>query len=701
MGRVGFAPGGDESQGNPLLGRHRYAEAEAAYREELPRLTGADAADVQFQIAVTLQRRYLNDRSIEEYLKVAQHDGADAPLRARALLAVGQNHQQRQRYDEALAAYTNTDRAQGALPETRALSRLFAAYTWNKMGERDKAIEMLESVTEIPLRNPTTHQQALLSAGKIRQEQRRYAEAGEWYRKALALGEKTHVGTFARNGEIECRTALTGEPTFFFAPYVSLVSSTEATLFWVSREGVPAGRVTLTDPEGRTIDALATLVPIADRDEQRQTVQLTGLAPYTLYRYTADSTAPDGSVRTAAGYFHTARDQPGPTRFVTIGDTQTGWEHHAKIAPLVAAEKPDFVLHVGDCVDDGPSWDQWKVQMFDPGRPYLSQAPVWVARGNHDGGPYFPIIFGREQHPWISFTFGDLHVMILESTFSMGVESGSRQLAWLDEQFQSSTSQWSLIALHHCLFHTATGDTLVGQTNFRPLIEKYAPDLVLNGHYHKYSRQLPTGLPGKKPLINIVTGGAGGGNGTPSTRSPIVEHSYESFHYCLFEIDGNRLSLTAKDIEGQVIDRMTLVKQNGLFQDEVQARSVDPATFAAMRLIYDELKFPNYARVDWTGQLVTAEGKSRVRLDRNVLEFSRLPADTMLVVEAPPESKWTVPSQTLNLSRGELEFAATPPAETRVPLRIIANVRLGDRLFVPREFTVTLRPAAPAAGPAK
>jgi tetratricopeptide (TPR) repeat protein/predicted phosphodiesterase len=685
-----LAAGAQElSPGEKFMGQHRYKEAIAAFREELKSLKGEAAARLQFRIGTALKYLYASDESIAEFEKVLEHKDAPEALRAEAWLRIGQNHQYKTRFDQALDAYRRADEAPGAPPSVRAEARLSAGWTYGKRNETEKSIAALLSVTEVelPRGHRGLHQTALTTAGKLRQKERRYEEAIEYYQRALAVARTGTLADFAENGLIECQTSLTAAPEFYIAPYVSLVSAKEATVFWVSRKGVPAGHLALT-ADGETRKVEATLKPLADLDDQRQTVRLTGLKPYTLYRYEAHS-----GERTATGYFHTARDKPGPIRFVVMGDTQTGWRHHQQLAPLIAGENPDFVLHLGDCVDAGEQWEQWKLQMFDAGAPYLQKAPLWVARGNHDGGPYFPILFGRENNPWIGFQFGDLRVLVLESTYSMGVTSGVKQLAWLEEEFRANSGQWTIVTMHHSLFHTATGDTLVGQSNFRPLIEKCSPDFVFNGHYHKYSRQLPIGLPGQKPLINIVSGGAGGGNTTPSTPSPIVEKVYESFHYCVFQLEGDRMAMEAKDIHGQVFDRMTWRKNDGRFQDEVMAKTIAPEIATAIRTIYNDLKFPSYARTDLTGARSLSDGVSLVTLDRNVLDFGKLPPDTMLVIEAAPDTAWKVPRQELNLSRGQLTFEATPPTVTVVgtPLRVMVNVKLGDRLFEPHLFTVTLR----------
>src|SRR5690606_28589939 len=138
----------------------------------------------------------------------------------------GQNLQQLKQYDQAMSYYEKADTAPGADPTTRAHARLFAGFTTNRAGDPERAIKFLASVTEVEDANKAIQQQALRTAGKIRQDQQRYAEAREWYLKALELGAEGTIAAFVKNGVIECDTALSAQPEFFIAPYVSLVSAT-------------------------------------------------------------------------------------------------------------------------------------------------------------------------------------------------------------------------------------------------------------------------------------------------------------------------------------------------------------------------------------------------------------------------------------------------------------------------------------------
>jgi len=678
----------DIAMAKKLMTAFRYKDAAALLETLQPKLSGDDAIEMQVQLGMAYRFQYQHDKAIPAFEKLLEMPGITDNHRSTAYKTMGLSYQLSNRLDQAIENYKKAAALKDASPDSIAEAHLRRGYALGRRGDHDEAVEAFLQCSTTPGNSTHSKQIGYVTAGMTRQKQLQYEEAAKHYRSALAISTRGSAAHRASNYLLECEAAMNADPHFYIAPYVSLVSTSEASIFWISREGSPTGKVTVTDGEN-TINADATLATMLDRDVYRQTVHLKDLKPYTLYNYTVTC-----GEKTASGSFHTARDKPGPVRFAVIGDTQGGWKEHNTIGKLIAAENPDFVMHVGDCVEKGSRWDEWKIQMFDPGKPYLAKSPIWVARGNHDDGAYFPIIFGREKQPWQTFTFGDVQVFILDSNYFMGITTGKKQLTWLEEQFETTTCQWTIAGMHHSLFHTANGDRLIAQQNFRPLIEKASPDMMFNGHYHKYSRQLPIGKTGRKPLINVVTGGGGGGNGTPSTPSPIVAKVYESFHYCVISIEGNKLHHTAKDINGQVIDEYELIKTDGKFQPEVMQKAVDPDTFKAIRMVYSDLKYPHYNRVDLTG--VFEDGT--VTLDRHILKVELLPKDTKLVIDRTNDTAWWLEPQELNLSKGEFTFKADPPKgaslsdpTTAGPLKIKITAKLEGRLFEPRSFPVTLR----------
>jgi hypothetical protein len=75
------------------------------------------------------------------------------------------------------------------------------------------------------------------------------------------------------------------------------------------------------------------------------------------------------------------------------------------------------------------------------------------------------------------------------------------------------------------------------------------------------------------------------------------------YHFCLVEVDGDRLTLQAVDIHGKVIDRLTLSKKNGAFDKEYLASALPVDTFEKLaepprKLFYHGYEFTE--RIDST-----------------------------------------------------------------------------------------------------
>lgn len=131
---------------------------------------------------------------------------------------------------------------------------------------------------------------------------------------------------------------------------------------------------------------------------------------------------------------------------------------------LVAALEPDFVLHLGDVVQEypesagfGPALDQALAQMAACG-----VQPRWVA-GNHDVGdkpdptmPTHPVTaegldaYHRRFGPsWYSFDHCDLHLVVLNSQIlNTGLPAEEEQKIWLEADLAAHTELRTAVFLH-------------------------------------------------------------------------------------------------------------------------------------------------------------------------------------------------------------------------------------------------------------
>ena len=73
-----------------------------------------------------------------------------------------------------------------------------------------------------------------------------------------------------------------------------------------------------------------------------------------------------------------------------------------------------------------------------------------------------------------------------------GNERLAEQARWLDRVLADNPQTWTIAAIHQPVYSTGKWrDNTVYQRLLVPVFDKYAVDLVLQGHDHTYSRSLP------------------------------------------------------------------------------------------------------------------------------------------------------------------------------------------------------------------
>jgi 3',5'-cyclic AMP phosphodiesterase CpdA len=208
-----------------------------------------------------------------------------------------------------------------------------------------------------------------------------------------------------------------------------------------------------------------------------------------------------------------------------------------------------------------------------------------------------------------SFDFGSVHVVCLDANLYANPLDPAI-VEWLKADLKNTRADWKLVAFHHPGFNT--GKSHYNDQQMRllsPLFEQHSVDLVLTGHVHNYQRSMPLrfspktnasgdqyliteegrvdgtfridtlydGVTRTKPegIIYIVTGSggaalydaaltnapeqwkqAGDENWAPFTKKFISDiHSFT-----LIETEGGRLRLDQVDLNGNVLDSITITK---------------------------------------------------------------------------------------------------------------------------------------------
>ncbi len=209
----------------------------------------------------------------------------------------------------------------------------------------------------------------------------------------------------------------------------------------------------------------------------------------------APSPTPSPAVLIGAGDIAFCGDEPEHQ-----GDEKTA----ALVKTLLASEPGATVFTTGDTVyGDGtmaelkncfdPSWGQFKDRI----RP---------APGNHDyqvdqGGPYYTYFGAAAGEPGVgyySYDLGDWHIVALNSNCNdIACGDDSRQVAWLQQDLQTSNKRCTLMYWHHPRFSSGKAGGSSSVNSFWRTAYEMGVDVVVNGHDHDYERFAPMNAKGE------------------------------------------------------------------------------------------------------------------------------------------------------------------------------------------------------------
>jgi len=227
------------------------------------------------------------------------------------------------------------------------------------------------------------------------------------------------------------------------------------------------------------------------------------LKPNTIYVYRVG----DGQEHWSEWIqFKTAKAEYAPTQFVYFGDAQNDvLEHWSRVIRKAYQTAPEasFVIHAGDLINYAHRDYEW-AQWFKAGGFIHSQWTAIPVVGNHEFSavekseprqlsiqwkPQFTLpeeeLLDPSLHETVySVNYQDVQVIVLNSNDKL-----EEQTAYLENELKNSTAKWKIITCHHSVFSPAKGRNFqFARDNWKPLLDKYGVDLVLNGHDHTYAR---------------------------------------------------------------------------------------------------------------------------------------------------------------------------------------------------------------------
>lgn len=357
------------------------------------------------------------------------------------------------------------------------------------------------------------------------------------------------------------------EPTRVRLSWVGDPSTTMA-FNWVTDLDTRASRIQLGVGGHYGIDVAGASFTLLNGDAfgRVHEVHVCGLEPGRTYHYRVG-----GEGHWSADATFSTGPTPGSTeafRFVLAGDSRDNPDVWGQILAASDAYVPDFILFSGDAVANGAdlaSWGTW----LDKGVGYNERRPMMAVHGNHEflAQPFFalfalPTDAGPERtddEQWFSFDYGNGHFVFLNDTLA----PYDVQATWMDADLKATTQPWKFVVHHQPAYSSCTthGANLNLQTLWSPVEEENGVDFDLAGHNHNYERSVPlrggveTDAAGGTTYV--VSGGAGAplyGNNMANlyTTAAAVEHNW-----VLMEVADDHVTLTAYDLGGNVLDRMT------------------------------------------------------------------------------------------------------------------------------------------------
>jgi 3',5'-cyclic AMP phosphodiesterase CpdA len=303
------------------------------------------------------------------------------------------------------------------------------------------------------------------------------------------------------------------------------------------------------------------------------TVNFTGLRPDTLYAYRVG----DANVWSEWFQFRTASENRQPFSFIYLGDAQHDihslWSRAIRAAVL-EAPKARFIVHTGDMVDRRNSDSQW-AEWFEAGGWILATIPNIPVAGNHEyknrelGGPslskYWNPQFalpeiGREDLDETVYyvDFQGVRIVVLNSNLEI-----KDQAIWMKTLLANNPNRWTIMAFHHPIYSSVKGRNnkkLI--KHWKPVIEEYDVDLVIQGHDHVYARGRGFGSKvedGRGPIY--VTSVSGPDMYRLDGRNWMDRAAENTQFFQVISISGNVLSYRSITVTGEIYDAFEIIKE--------------------------------------------------------------------------------------------------------------------------------------------
>ncbi|MHA1376913.1 MAG: metallophosphoesterase [Candidatus Helarchaeota archaeon] len=348
---------------------------------------------------------------------------------------------------------------------------------------------------------------------------------------------------------------------FTKAPYLSWNGNTQTSMVVTWETPLPCTTVL---EYGRNTTYGTTLEDLTPT--MLHVVNLTGLEPGATYHYRVYAKDFFSPYFILDRTFTTAPNGTQAFSFAVYGDTRPdmfGITAHQTLVNDILMLNPDFVINVGDIVMTSNRLDQYdrffyEIQYLAGTRPYM------VSMGNHEawelGGnvvPYLYYFSFPNNDLWYSYNYSNAYFISL-IVLDEDQIIAPNQLNWLEFELQKANSSpnidWIFLSFHSPIIHSGGGVSRFLGLQLLPLFNKYNVDFVLEGHRHFYERlYVPN-------THHIIEGGGGAELEGSLAKTPFTITAELTHCFSHFIIQNRTLFYQCIDVNGRIIDWMTLTK---------------------------------------------------------------------------------------------------------------------------------------------
>ncbi len=300
-------------------------------------------------------------------------------------------------------------------------------------------------------------------------------------------------------------------------------------------------------------------------------VWVDGLAPGRTYTYRI--VGPD--LRSDIYRFHTVPTTTDEVSFIVYGDSRSQPEIHKQLVKQMIQCDVDFIIHTGDLVVRGDDYSLWSPQFFEPLKGLMERVPIYVAKGNHEGrnGNFEKLLIPPGEQNSLAFDCGPVHYFCADNVSD--AKDAARLAGTIIRDAEASKAPWKFISYHVPSVNFGGHWSDWQQGEVLPAYAKAGVDFVVAGHSHQYERFRPVAPPA--PTGSYITYMTAGGGGAPLAKlAPTDLHACAkvAYHFCLFHIKGDVLTMDTLGLDGVVLDHLEITKKAGRVNEQYASTAV-------------------------------------------------------------------------------------------------------------------------------